>query len=186
MTSSTSSSLLLLRRLARLIYNNSTVPYTLQELCRQRNLARIIIAGRIPGYREHSDEMTARGWTLGAQPAHGGPASLHASVSAVLESKVEQFLADLAASADAARATGRAVPDENLVVAGAALDVDAMTQQTLDGLLALAGLNEAGGGLPARMAPVNALLDAVPPELVERLLVEVILRVYRPTPSRPS
>jgi hypothetical protein len=30
------------------------------------------------------------------------------------------------------------------------------------------------------MAPVNALLDAVPPALVERLLIEVILRVYRP------
>lgn len=31
-----------------------------KELCRERNLARIIIAGRIPGYHEHADEMTAR------------------------------------------------------------------------------------------------------------------------------
>ncbi|MGE3807130.1 MAG: GNAT family N-acetyltransferase, partial [Gemmataceae bacterium] len=31
-----------------------------KELCRQRNLARIIIAGRIPGYHKHADEMTAR------------------------------------------------------------------------------------------------------------------------------
>jgi len=31
-----------------------------KELCRQRNLARIIIAGRIPGYGKHADEMSAR------------------------------------------------------------------------------------------------------------------------------
>ncbi|MEZ6067230.1 MAG: GNAT family N-acetyltransferase [Planctomycetaceae bacterium] len=31
-----------------------------KELCRERNLARIIIAGRIPGYGEHADSMTAR------------------------------------------------------------------------------------------------------------------------------
>ena len=31
-----------------------------KELCRERNLARIIIGGRIPGYGKHADEMTAR------------------------------------------------------------------------------------------------------------------------------
>ena len=31
-----------------------------KELCRERNLARIIIAGRIPGYHKHADKMTAR------------------------------------------------------------------------------------------------------------------------------
>ncbi len=31
-----------------------------KELCRQRNLTRIIIGGRIPGYAKHADEMTAR------------------------------------------------------------------------------------------------------------------------------
>ena len=139
-----------------------------------------------PDVRVVADEMTARGWTLGAQPAHTGPPTIHASVSAVLETKVGEFLADIAASAEAARVVGRAVPDENLVAAGAALDVDALTPQMMAGLLTLAGLDEPGGGLPARMAPVNALLDAVPPALVERLLIEVILRVYQPTPSQPS
>jgi sphinganine-1-phosphate aldolase len=134
-----------------------------------------------PDVRVVADEMTARGWTLGAQPAHGGPPTIHASVSAVLETKVETFLADMTASVEAARAIGRAVPDENLVAAGTSIDVDALTPEMMDGLLSLAGLNEPGGGLPARMAPVNALLDAVPPALVERLLIEVILRVYQPS-----
>lgn len=31
-----------------------------KELCRERNLARIIIGGRIPGYGEHAGEMSAR------------------------------------------------------------------------------------------------------------------------------
>lgn len=31
-----------------------------KEICRQRNLQRIIIGGRIPGYQKHSQEMTAR------------------------------------------------------------------------------------------------------------------------------
>ncbi len=31
-----------------------------KELCREKNLERIIIAGRIPGYGEHADEYTAR------------------------------------------------------------------------------------------------------------------------------
>ncbi len=31
-----------------------------KELCRQKNLARIIIGGRIPGYHKHADELTAR------------------------------------------------------------------------------------------------------------------------------
>jgi hypothetical protein len=51
-------------------------------------------------------------------------------------------------------------------------------------LLALAGLGDGQAGdrsgplLPERMAGVNALLEAVPPALVERLLMAVMSRVY--------
>ncbi len=41
-------------RLSRRLYDAR------KEICRRRNLARIIIAGRIPGYRQHSEEMSAR------------------------------------------------------------------------------------------------------------------------------
>jgi hypothetical protein len=134
-----------------------------------------------PDVRVVADEMTARGWTLGVQPARGGPPTLHVSVSAVLESRVEQFLHDMRASADAARSIGRAEPDAALVAAGRAIDVEALTPDAVGGLLTIAGLDSPGEGLPARMAGVNALLDAVPSELVERLLIEVVMRVYRPT-----
>ncbi len=133
-----------------------------------------------PDVRVVADEMSARGWTLGVQPAHDGPPSIHVSVSAVLADKVDRFVDDMRASVEAALALGRVEPDPNLVAAGAGLDLDALTPELMDGLLSLAGLDQPGGGLPERMAPVNALLDAVPGPLVERLLVEVILRVYHP------
>jgi predicted amidohydrolase/GNAT superfamily N-acetyltransferase len=41
-------------KLARRLYDAR------KELCREKNLARIIIGGRIPGYGQHADEMTAR------------------------------------------------------------------------------------------------------------------------------
>lgn len=41
-------------RLSRRLYDAR------KELCRQRNLSRIIIGGRIPGYAKHADKMTAR------------------------------------------------------------------------------------------------------------------------------
>jgi len=134
-----------------------------------------------PDVRVVADEMSARGWTLGVQPAHGGPPTLHVSVSAVLDNRVDQFLDDMRACAQAARALGRAEPDAALVAAGRTIDVETLTPDAVGGLLAIAGLDAPGAGLPERMAEVNALLDAVPPELVERLLVEVVMRVYRPT-----
>ncbi|WP_417849234.1 nitrilase-related carbon-nitrogen hydrolase [Thalassoglobus sp.] len=41
-------------KLSRRIYDGR------KELCRKKNLARIIIGGRIPGYGQHADKMTAR------------------------------------------------------------------------------------------------------------------------------
>ncbi|QDT04277.1 N-carbamoyl-D-amino acid hydrolase [Rubripirellula lacrimiformis] len=41
-------------RLSRRLYDAR------KELCRQRNIARMIIGGRIPGYHQHADQMSAR------------------------------------------------------------------------------------------------------------------------------
>lgn len=134
-----------------------------------------------PDVRVVADEMTARGWMLGVQPGHGAKPTLHASVSPVLESKVDRFLTDMAASAEAAKAVGRVEPDPNFVAAGNAIDPDALTPEMMSGLLGLVGLSEPGAGLPERMAGINALFDAVPSHLVETLLIEVILKLYRPS-----
>ena len=59
------------------------------------------------------------------------------------------------------------------------------TTQGFAGLLAAAGLAGSDGALalPSRMAPVNALLDACPPALREALLLGVLDRLSRPTPT---
>ncbi len=65
------------------------------------------------------------------------------------------------------------------------VDPEHLDEDTFAGLLAVAGLADDSGALalPERMAPINALLDALPPELREALLLGVIDRLTRPTPS---
>jgi sphinganine-1-phosphate aldolase len=135
-----------------------------------------------PDIRVVVDEMAARGWPLQAQPARlGGPSTFHITVTGALAARLDTFVTALEESVQAARRLGRVEPDPQLVAAAAALDPAALDDAAVDGLLALAGLAATPGGpvLPDRMAEVNALLEAAPTALVERLLVAVLSRVYR-------
>ena len=132
-----------------------------------------------------ADEMTARGWLLQPQPPFDQPdgtrlpATLHLTVTAATADRVPALLADLADAARAAVQLPPPVPDPGLVAAAEGLDPAALTVAEVDGLLAFAGLD--GGPLPARMAPVHALVAALPRPVAERLLTGVLDRVYRPT-----
>ncbi|MGY1722379.1 pyridoxal phosphate-dependent decarboxylase family protein [Blastococcus sp. SYSU DS0533] len=133
-----------------------------------------------------ADEMTARGWLLQPQPPFaqdGGdlPATLHLTVTAATADRVDALLADLRDAARAAAALPRPVPDPALVSAGATTDPAALTVAEVEALLELAGVS--GGALPERMAPVHALVAALPRPVAERLLAGVLGRVYRPTLS---
>jgi glutamate/tyrosine decarboxylase-like PLP-dependent enzyme len=128
-----------------------------------------------------ADEATARGWLLQPQPPFaqtGGadlPATLHLTVTGATAGRVDALLADLA---DAARALPPPVPDPDLVAAAATIDPAALTVAEVDALLELAGVG--GGRLPERMAPVHALVAALPRPVAERLLAGVLDLVYRP------
>ncbi|MGY2002406.1 pyridoxal phosphate-dependent decarboxylase family protein [Blastococcus sp. SYSU DS1024] len=133
-----------------------------------------------------ADEMTARGWLLQPQPPFaqdGGdlPATLHLTVTAATADRVAALLADLADAARAAAALPRPVPDPELVAAAATIDPAALTVAEVEALLELAGIS--GGSLPERMAPVHALVAALPRPVAERLLAGVLGRVYRPALS---
>ena len=125
-----------------------------------------------------ADEMSARGWLVGSQPAHSGlPTTVHVSASAVLEPVVPAFLDDLRASVAAASELPRATPDAGLVEFAAQINPADLTPEVIAG--ALSGLGIGGADtLPERMAPINALLGALPPALTERLLVEILSGVY--------
>ena len=130
-----------------------------------------------------ADEMTARGWLLQpqppfAQPGGGLPATLHLTVTGATAGRVPALLADLADAARAAACLPRPVADPDLVAAAATIDPATLTVAEVDALLEIAGVG--GGRLPERMAPVHALVAALPRPVAERLLSGVLDLVYRP------
>ncbi|MDX3195434.1 aminotransferase class V-fold PLP-dependent enzyme [Streptomyces sp. MN03-5084-2B] len=127
-----------------------------------------------------ADEMKARGWYVQPQFAHlASPANLHLTVTAANRGSEKEFLTDLAAAVDAARAAGPVVVDPAVAEFVAALDPATLTSEQFAGLLAAAGLGGASG-LPDRMAPINALLATAPAPLRERLLLEFLGALYTP------
>jgi glutamate/tyrosine decarboxylase-like PLP-dependent enzyme len=130
-----------------------------------------------------ADEMTARGWLLQPQPpfaqdAGDLPATLHLTVTGATAGRVDALLADLREAASAAAALPRPVADPDLVAAAATIDPTTLTVAEVDALLEVAGVG--GGKLPERMAPVHALVAALPRPVAERLLAGVLDRIYRP------
>lgn len=125
-----------------------------------------------------ADEMKARGWYVQPQLAYSSsPANIHLSINPASVRWVDDMLADLATSVEAARALpsgalGQAIADEF-----AGIDPDDVDDDTVLGLLALADVDNAS--LPGRMADVNEVLDALPLQLRERLLVEYLNILYR-------
>ncbi|WP_433687251.1 pyridoxal phosphate-dependent decarboxylase family protein [Micromonospora carbonacea] len=151
------------------------------------------------------DELTARGWHTQPQLSYGDlPASVHLTVTAAVAPRVAEFGPDLADAAAAARAAGPVELPAGLTALAATLTPDALTPELVAGLAAALGLGAAvadpgaaaagggagsgpggaesgpGGGF-APDATVNALLDAAPPALRERLLVEFVGLLQRPT-----
>ncbi|MGC5050127.1 pyridoxal phosphate-dependent decarboxylase family protein [Micromonospora sp. DT48] len=126
------------------------------------------------------DELAARGWHTQPQLSYAElPPSVHLTVTAAVAPRAAEFGPDLADAVAAARAAGPVeLPPELRALAGT-LAPEALTGDLVAGLAAGLGLGP-GGGLPERMAPVNTLLDAAPPALRERLLVEFVSLLQRP------
>lgn len=134
-----------------------------------------------------ADEMRDRGWYVQPQFAHGhSPVNLHLTVTAANRGSEQEFVVDLRDSVEAACAAGPVSVDPSLREFLLTLDPDRLTSEQFAGLLAGAGLAPGEGegtGLPKRMASINALLDAAPARLRERVLLEFLALLYRPTPS---
>lgn len=127
-----------------------------------------------------ADEIRREGWYLQPQPAYGGsPANLHLTVTAAVADAetVRLLLGALERAVGAARRQGPTPVDTELVRAAALLDPDLLGPDEVALALGLAGIGP-DGRLPERMAPVLAVLQALPPRLTERLLPEVVGRLY--------
>ncbi|GAA1060932.1 pyridoxal phosphate-dependent decarboxylase family protein [Agromyces bracchium] len=144
-----------------------------------------------------ADAARGAGWHLQLQPgmfqSDGTvlPHTTHLTVTPVTDHVVGELVPALAAAADAVR--GVPAIDGGALVGGlidrlpggatalaASSGPDSDTAAALLSAFGLLGGKGAGGALPERMAPVLALVEALPGPLTERLLVELLARVVEP------
>jgi glutamate/tyrosine decarboxylase-like PLP-dependent enzyme len=128
-----------------------------------------------------ADELAALGWFVQPQLSfRDQPPSLHLTVSAATAARIDELIAALRSAVREAQDAGPVQIAPELAAAAGGLDPATLDDAAFDGLLALAGLGDAGA-LPEQMAPVNALLNVAPPRLREALLIAFLDRLMRPT-----
>ncbi|MBF0672973.1 MAG: aspartate aminotransferase family protein [Salinibacterium sp.] len=138
-----------------------------------------------------ADAVRQRGWLLQQQPGIVQPNGVrlsrttHLTVTPVTEGVLEELGAALRAGADEVRGVPAVAAHDALasLPAGvlAAAGAGGMDSQTAASVLQGLGLGGAGGALPDRMAPVLSLMEALPPEVTERLLIELLARLVEPS-----
>ena len=122
------------------------------------------------------DEMKLRGWYVQPQLRYGdSKENVHLSINPASVRWVDTMLADLRACTEIARAR----PPQGGAIRGliASIDLDSLAPEQLGALLATAGVE--GANLPERMADINETLNALPPAIREKLLVEFLNDLYR-------
>ncbi|TYB59216.1 aspartate aminotransferase family protein [Nonomuraea sp. PA05] len=126
-----------------------------------------------------ADEARARGWFLQPQLSYAGiPANLHVTVTGVTLSGVEAMLKVIAESAAAARERGPVVLPKGLIELVAGLDLEAIDDATFGELSASVGVDLRPGTGQPEMAVVNTVLDALPAEAREAVLVRFLSVLY--------
>jgi hypothetical protein len=124
-----------------------------------------------------ADELARHGWHVQPQMSFGGIGrTVHMTITAAVADQVPAFGAVLAAAVDAARSRGPAkVPFDGLDT----LDPAVVTPALVADLAAGIGFDLAGSS-HGDTSTINALLDAAPPRVRERLLLAVLDLMQRP------
>jgi sphinganine-1-phosphate aldolase len=122
-----------------------------------------------------AEEMRARRWYVQPQLSCGAsPPSIHLSIGISNAPHVEAFLADLRASAAAARVASPAFSAQQIDAL-----LPAANEPAAESLAALvSALKPDAEGLPTRMRALNTLLDRLPAEQRDRLFVEFTNQLY--------
>jgi len=140
-----------------------------------------------------ADRARAHGWLLQLQPglAQDGaprlPHTTHLTVTPVTERVLDELTAALVLAADEVRGVPTVTADQvvgalppAVAVGLASPGAPPLDAETAFALLGSIGLADGSDGLPERMAPLLALIEALPPALTERLLVELLARLVEP------
>ncbi len=131
-----------------------------------------------------ADAVRGSGWVLQLQPSvtqpDGSvlPSTTHLTITPVTESVLPELVPALVAAADAVRGEPHVDPDE-LLSALPPLD-GGLDSDTAWALLQGFGIGGDGGGLPDRLAPLLAVIEALPAPIAERLLTELLARLVEP------
>ncbi|GAA1227806.1 pyridoxal phosphate-dependent decarboxylase family protein [Rhodoglobus aureus] len=154
----------------------------------------VVAADRRVDAHHWADQTREHGFLLQLQPSlvqSDGtilPATTHLTITPVTESVLDELSTALRSAADEVRGIP-AVSAEVALAAlpaevGAALsapDARPLSSEQAAQVLAAIGLAGASDGLPERMAPLLALIGALPAPLTERLLTELLARLVEPT-----
>lgn len=125
-----------------------------------------------------ADEMKHRGWYVQPQLRYGSsPANIHLTATATSLERVDELLSDLTDAVGIAAAHERAPEFQQLLDGLVDLDPDDFTDDMYAGMLGAVGLGD-GSSLPEDMAEINAILDALPPTLREKLLLAFLNDLY--------
>ena len=127
-----------------------------------------------------ADAMKKRGWYLQPQLGYGpSPANVHLSIQPSNVPHVDALLTDLAA----ATAQLRGAPRPELAPMAAAIAAEIGADATGEAMARIVAMTRGAGDgpTPDEMADTNHLLDALPRELREKLLVAYVNEMFTPT-----
>jgi len=124
------------------------------------------------------DEVNSRGWYVQPALKYGNSKEhIHLSISYSNVDKIDDFLKDLADSIESAKKLPSGTLLEKIKPVLSLVSGADFSESTIVKLMELAGLE--GKELPKTFAPVNEVLNEIPPELREKLLVEFTNLVFR-------
>jgi glutamate/tyrosine decarboxylase-like PLP-dependent enzyme len=124
------------------------------------------------------DAMRRRGWFVQPQLGYmGSKENIHLSIDQSTVDVLDRFLPDLDGAIAEARASNSAeLPAEMKALLGS-LEPASFTPETYRQLMAAAGTTD---GLPEGTAQINALLNAMKPEVAAKVMTEFFNDLYRP------
>lgn len=126
-----------------------------------------------------ADEMKVRGWHVQPQHRFGDhKENIHLSIHPGNVTKVEPFLAALRESVEAARALQ---PSPVVAMIGdqlGSIDASDLGPEAVGNMMAMLGVKD--GALPERLAPINEILNIMPPKLSEEILKTFFNDIFKP------
>lgn len=125
------------------------------------------------------DAMRRRGWFVQPQLGYmGSKENIHLSIDQSTLDVLDRFLPDLdAAIEEAKRSNSADLPAEMKAMLGA-IEADNFTPEAYQQLMQAAGTAD---GLPEGTTAINAMLNAMKPEVAAKVMTEYFNDLYRPT-----